>query len=210
MDQDIEQTIKSLRLQRYFKQVDWNNLKENTKMTEIQKKFAYCDELELVMDNNESVSFKTSMLVTSVNDSPSHADEDSGGDEYKRVRRNTGKASYRELMNELRIKYLTILKSLYWNKFEKGQMSGDSVIVLLESAEFELDEFESPIADWADIERQIGDSDFSWIEQKLSTLPIIGDQVRKRQFKRLSTAYEIVVNFVEAHEKTAKLIMEII
>ena len=92
----------------------------------------------------------------------------------------SGKTTTKELMIELRIKYLTILKSIYWNKFEKGQMNGDAVLVLLESADIELDEFESPITDWADIEKQIGDSDISWIEQKLSTLPIIGKVIKDR------------------------------
>lgn len=32
-------------------------------------------------------------------------------------------------------------------------MSGDAVLVLLESADIELDEFDNPITDWADIER---------------------------------------------------------
>lgn len=113
-------------------------------------------------------------------------------------------------MVELRIKYLTILKSIYWNGFEKGQMSGDAVLVLLESADIELDEYDNPITDWADIERQIGDSDISWLEKKLEKLPIIGYYIKARQFNKLSTAYEIVVNFVESHAKAAKKIMEVI
>jgi hypothetical protein len=89
-------------------------------------------------------------------------------------------------------------------------MSGDAVIVLLESADIELDEFDNEITDWADVERIVGDSDINWVEQKLSKLPIIGEYIRKRQFSKLSTAYEIVVNFIESHDKAAKLISEII
>lgn len=113
-------------------------------------------------------------------------------------------------MIELRIKYLTILKEIYWGKFEKGQMSGNAVIVLMESADIELDEYDTPIQDWADIERIVGDSDISWIEQKLSTIPCLGNIIKNRQFVKLSTSYEIVVNFVESHEQAAKLILEII
>jgi hypothetical protein len=134
--------------------------------------------------------------------------ESSDIDAYQSV--TSGKCSYDELMIELRIKYLTILKSIYWSKFEKGQMSGDAVIVLLESADIELDEFDNEITDWADVERIVGDSDINWVEQKLSKLPIIGEYIRKRQFSKLSTAYEIVVNFIESHDKAAKLISEII
>lgn len=59
-------------------------------------------------------------------------------------------------------------------------MCGDAVLVLLESADIELDEIETPIQDWADIQRQIGDSDISWVEKKLSTLPIIGKIIKDR------------------------------
>lgn len=42
-------------------------------------------------------------------------------------------------------------------------MHSDAVIVLLESADVELDRFDTPITDWDDIEELIGDADPSWL-----------------------------------------------
>lgn len=44
-----------------------------------------------------------------------------------------------ELFTELRHKYITILKSLYWEYFEEGQCQAESVRVLIESADRALD-----------------------------------------------------------------------
>jgi hypothetical protein len=38
MDLGMDQTMRELRIQRYFKLVDWKYLKENVKMNEIQSK----------------------------------------------------------------------------------------------------------------------------------------------------------------------------
>jgi hypothetical protein len=53
-----------------------------------------------------------------------------------------------ELTTELRHKYLTILKSCYWEFFEEGQCMADSVIVLMESADRAMDHEEEPMQDW--------------------------------------------------------------
>lgn len=49
---------------------------------------------------------------------------------------------------ELRHKYLTILKSLYWEFFEEGQCSPESVVVLMEAADRAIDHENSPMEDW--------------------------------------------------------------
>jgi hypothetical protein len=41
-------------------------------------------------------------------------------------------------------------------------MNSETIIVLLESADTELDRFDTPITDWDDIEELIGDTDPSW------------------------------------------------
>lgn len=40
---------------------------------------------------------------------------------------------------ELRHKFLTILKSAYWEFFEEGQMMSESVILLIESVDRSMD-----------------------------------------------------------------------
>lgn len=59
-----------------------------------------------------------------------------------------GRTNVHELMSELRHKYLTILKSIYWEFFEEGQCSPDSVILLIESADRCMDDESKPFSDW--------------------------------------------------------------
>ena len=59
-----------------------------------------------------------------------------------------GRTNVQELMSELRHKYLTILKSIYWEFFEEGQCGPDSVIILIESADRCMDDESQPFEDW--------------------------------------------------------------
>jgi hypothetical protein len=113
-------------------------------------------------------------------------------------------------MVELRLKYLAILKSIYWSKFEKGEMNSEAIIVLLESADKEIDNKDTPISDWEDIEQLIGDSRISWFQLSLSELPLIGNYMKRKQFEIISTSYEIVVNFYESHVQAQSLISKVI
>jgi hypothetical protein len=59
--------------------------------------------------------------------------------------KDLGRTSIAELTIELRHKYLTILKSIYWEFFEDGQMDPKTVIILIESADRALDTEETPM-----------------------------------------------------------------
>ena len=59
-----------------------------------------------------------------------------------------GRVTKKELETELRHKYLTILKSLYWEYFEEGQCSPEAVVVLMEAADRALDHEDTPMDDW--------------------------------------------------------------
>jgi hypothetical protein len=89
-------------------------------------------------------------------------------------------------------------------------LSSDAVIILLESADTELDKFDTPIADWDDILNLVGDTNPSWFKVKLANFPLVGSYLKKQQFNRVSTYYDILVNFVESHEMAHKLMYEVI
>lgn len=105
-------------------------------------KILNCSEIELVMESQEIVNLRTSVISGTADDERAYLYQahginesiDTANDSYRRARSisisKTGKTTYKELIIEIRTKYLNILKSVYWNKFEKGMMSGDAVIVL--------------------------------------------------------------------------------
>ena len=57
--------------------------------------------------------------------------------------RKSAKTTIKELTTELRHKYLTILKSCYWEFFEEGQCMPESVLVLMESVDRAMDNEDS-------------------------------------------------------------------
>ena len=56
-----------------------------------------------------------------------------------------GKTSFYELIKELRFKYLTILKSIYWNSFEEGSMHKRTIILLMDSVDQSIDKVDEEI-----------------------------------------------------------------
>ena len=54
--------------------------------------------------------------------------------------KQVGKGHINELLTELRHKYLTILKSHYWEALEEGQCTPASFILLNESADTCMDD----------------------------------------------------------------------
>lgn len=77
------------------------------------------------------------------------------------IAKNFGRTSIEELTVELRHKYLTILKSIYWEFFEEGQMDPQTVIILIESADRALDHEDKPMKDYEFIQSYIISD--SWI-----------------------------------------------
>ena len=79
-----------------------------------------------------------------------------------------GRVNISELVTELRHKYLTILKSQYWEFFEEGQCMPESVVVLMESADRAMDHEEHPMEDWSFIKTYIISDTFLKILSGLS------------------------------------------
>lgn len=83
-----------------------------------------------------------------------HAKGDEGSEslseaaDFSNVRTGTGTVQYEDLIFELRHKFVTILKSLYWEFFEEGQCVPNTVNILIESADRGLDDASKELNDW--------------------------------------------------------------
>jgi hypothetical protein len=122
----------------------------------------------------------------------------------------SGRVGIDELITELRHKYLTILKSLYWEFFEEGQCSPEAVVVLMESADRALDHEETPIEDWNFLNTYIVSDNFIRILGWWSSLPCLGKIFRSYLFSHFSLSYDIIVNFIEGHEEASKMLTKVI
>jgi hypothetical protein len=94
-------------------------------------------------------------------------------------------------------------------------MQADTVVALMESADTAMDTItdestlDLPLEDWKWIFNYVGGnegSEISWFTLKFGQFPEIGPYIRKRAYNKLSLHYDILVNYVECHEKTQKQI----
>lgn len=68
--------------------------------------------------------------------------------DFSNIKTGTGTVQYADLIFELRHKFITILKSLYWEFFEEGQCVPNTVSILIESADRGLDDESKELNDW--------------------------------------------------------------
>ena len=109
-------------------------------------------------------------------------------------------------MTELRHKYITIVKSLYWDFFAEGMCSPETIVVLSSSCDHAFDDEKFPMNDWEHCDGY----NFKGFEKRvinyLSSLPCIGKIAKAEMFDSLAFSYDMAVNFVEAHEQASKMI----
>lgn len=86
----------------------------------------------------------------------------------------------------------------------------ESVIVLMESADRALDHEENEMEDWNFIKSYIMSETFVKITIELSKLPCIGKLFKRYLHEHFTLSYDIMVNFIEAHEKSKKYIDNVI
>ena len=111
---------------------------------------------------------------------------------------------------ELRHKYLTIVKSLYFEFFEEGQCSSESLLVLMESADRAIDHEHLAMNDWEFLHSYFFNAQIlKWLG-KLIRVPLIGEFFYSYLFNHFSFTYDVCINFVEAHEEASKMLIDVI
>ena len=85
-----------------------------------------------------------------------------------------------------------------------------SVIVLMESADRSLDHESDPIKDWEFIHSYVMSHTLLDIFTWLSHRPCLGRFFKSHLFEQFSLSYDIIVNFVEGHERSRKMIQMVI
>jgi hypothetical protein len=103
---------------------------------------------------------------------------------YKKAKREIVEVN--ELITELRHKFITILKSLYWEHFEKGQCQPSSVTILIESADRALDHENEPMKDWTFLNSYIISDSFLMLITSLAKIPGFGRLFRSYLFSYFS------------------------
>jgi len=157
--------------------------------------------------SNHKHGIEDDYCETSISDEENFGDAPAKG--KKKIHRR-GRVTKLELQTELRHKYLTILKSLYWEYFEEGQCGPEAVVVLMEAADRALDHEETPLDDWGFINTYVLSNAFLSCIGSLAKIPFFGKVFRNLLFDHFSVSYDICVNFIEGHEEASKMLVNVI
>jgi NhaP-type Na+/H+ or K+/H+ antiporter len=111
-----------------------------------------------------------------------------------------------EIKIEIRSRYLSSLKGIYWHLFEKSQCSGQTALALIKTANRSLDEHHEPMRDWQFAEKNLLPRWLVNFYLKASVEPRIGSYFRNKLCERMSEAYDIASTFMHAHHEAEELI----
>lgn len=82
----------------------------------------------------------------------------------------------------------------------------ESLVVLIESANRAIDHDDTPMEDWTFIKSYIISDHFLKALNCLSKIPLVGKIFISYLFDHFSLSYDIIVNFIEAHGTSKKII----
>lgn len=108
-------------------------------------------------------------------------------------------------VNEARNKFLMALKGAFWELFEINQISGDSLILLMQAANFDIDNAGQRMNSWEFISVSLINKQYMNMLFKLKFTPLIGKIARNLLFNHISSAYDIVIGYIESHEKAESI-----
>jgi hypothetical protein len=67
---------------------------------------------------------------------------------YRNDKSSIAQEQYDELLTELRHKYISIVKGLYWDFFEAGMCGSATIVILSSSCDHAFDDEKYPMNDW--------------------------------------------------------------
>ena len=86
----------------------------------------------------------------------------------------------------------------------------ESVVVLIEAADRSLDHEADPMRDWEFIKSYIVSERTLYILNVMQGWPCIGKYSKKYLFNKITKSYDVIISYIEGHEKANSMIQSII
>jgi len=115
-----------------------------------------------------------------------------------------------EMENEMRYRFLTTLKGLYWREYEHGQCGPRAVLALVKSADISLDEVGCRVQDWEYLETLLIKGLIISVFKKVKRMPILGKLFSLFLYNQLALAYDIGCTYITCHMYAEEKLKEII
>jgi CRP-like cAMP-binding protein len=185
---EVNEVLEELKTKKNFGKIEW----------EVLKKIACTDKIRQDIFKNRNIDEEASDLQAS----SQFRDED--------IIIDNKEYTDEELYLEAKHRYLTQLKGIYWEFFEQGQCSSRAVLILIESSNRALDHAEDPLKDFSFLQTYFQASVFLKVLLKLKKVFIFKPFVKSALYNTISFNYDVIVNYVEAHEECLHLIHQIV
>jgi NhaP-type Na+/H+ or K+/H+ antiporter len=114
------------------------------------------------------------------------------------------------ILKEVRHRYLTILRGLYWEQFTGGQASARSTFMLMKSVDIGIDLEAVEMHDWENLEKSLIKGWYLKALLALRSAPLIGSVATTMLYDRLVYAYEVAMTFKLCHKWVSKLMRTVI
>lgn len=185
---EVSDTISELHTKKNFNNCEWDDL----------KKLACADKIRDEIFKNRAIKIEESDLRQSM----FIREED--------IVLDQNEYTEEELYFEAKHRYFTTLKGIYWHFYEQGKVSSRAVLILMESADRVIDHMEDKSKDFKFIEGYIKPSWYIRIISQLRADLLCRLISKYILYNQISFEYDVVINFVEAHEECQHLIEEIL
>jgi NhaP-type Na+/H+ or K+/H+ antiporter len=110
---------------------------------------------------------------------------------------------------EMRRRYLSTLKGIYWHFFRSGLCHGDTSLLLMDSCNISLDNETGVMKDWELVVQRIHNPKKMRYFSRFSKTPLLGRVFRKLLYKNIILAYDATQTFIKCHEETEELMDKI-
>lgn len=113
---------------------------------------------------------------------------------------------YDAMVDEIKRRYYSILKRVYWNSFVSGQCQGTTALTLINSCNKALDTKQDTMNDWLLLEKKV--FSHKWMEYygRYSETPILGSLVRKLIYSNIVKAFDVAHMFVRGSYTAEKIV----
>lgn len=135
-------------------------------------------------------------LATDVEGEPLAAAGAAGGAGRRRSRQSS--FAQDKVLAETRNRYVSVVRSNYWHRFENGLMGPSTMRILIGAEAVQLDDDSKPLAEW-DTSLHFHARLPSW-HRKLYNVPILRPLIGPMTSATLGLAYDLCANFIQAHE----------
>jgi NhaP-type Na+/H+ or K+/H+ antiporter len=114
--------------------------------------------------------------------------------------------SQRFMVVEVRTRYLSALKGIYWESYQQGMCEGSTFLLLTESCNFCLDRQLEVMKDWEIVvSSAYSNQKVKWLT-KASKISIIGRVFKKVYYELIYLACDAAQTFIKCHQMTEELL----